>query len=190
MKLEFYFPFLVFQDNIGLLYPILEKVKRSKAGIAMAPEQTKAYMQAFAAWQKMNPSTKIGMLYSTYYSPIKFHKKILFQFTNFQFHEIFFSLGRPPPNGKPGFNSDLIVMDLEKLRASASYKGFFNIARLTKLVKTYSYHAESETPSLGDMLNLMAVDIDSLFWTLGCEWNRNSKSTNDVVEKKYNVCNF
>ena len=81
-------------------------------------------------------------------------------------------------------------MDLEKLRASASYKGFFNIARLTKLVKTYSYHAESETPSLGDMLNLMAVDIDSLFWTLGCEWNRNSKSTNDVVEKKYNVCNF
>ena len=79
-------------------------------------------------------------------------------------------------------------MDLEKLRASASYKGFFNIARLTKLVKTYSYHAESETPSLGDMLNLMAVDIDSLFWTLGCEWNRNSKSTNDVVEKKYNVC--
>lgn len=147
---------LVFQDNIGLLYPILEKVKRSKAGIAMAPEQTKAYMQAFAAWQKMNPSTKIG---------------------------------RPPPNGKPGFNSDLIVMDLEKLRASASYKGFFNIARLTKLVKTYSYHAESETPSLGDMLNLMAVDIDSLFWTLGCEWNRNSKSTNDVVELKYNVCN-
>ena len=51
---------LVFQDNIGLLYPILEKLKRSKAGIAMAPEQTKNYMQAFAAWQKMNPSTKIG----------------------------------------------------------------------------------------------------------------------------------
>ena len=101
----------------------------------------------------------------------------------------FIFAGRPPPNGKPGFNPDLMMMDLEKLRASASYKGFFNIARLTKLVKTYSYHAESETPSLGDMLNLMAVDIDSLFWTLGCEWNRNSKSTNDVMEKKYNVCN-
>ena len=90
VKLEFYFPFLVFQDNIGLLYPILEKVKRSKAGIAMAPEQTKAYMQAFAAWQKMNPSTKIGMLYSTYYSPIKFHKKsffnlLIFNFTKFSF---------------------------------------------------------------------------------------------------------
>ena len=55
---------LVFQDNIGLLYPILEKLKRSKAGIAMAPEQTKNYMQAFAAWQKMNPSTKIGKVNS------------------------------------------------------------------------------------------------------------------------------
>ena len=80
---------LVFQDNIGYLYPILEKMKRSKEGIAMAPEQTKQYMQAFAAWQKMNPSTKIG---------------------------------RPPPNGKPGYNPDLMVMDLDKLRANKSYR--------------------------------------------------------------------
>lgn len=80
---------LVFQDNIGYLYPILEKMKRSKEGIAMAPEQTKQYMQAFAAWQKMNPSTKIG---------------------------------RPPPNGKPGFNPDLMVMDLDKLRANKAYR--------------------------------------------------------------------
>merc|ERR1712203_1116737 len=137
---------LVFQDNIGLLYPILEKVKRSKAGIAMAPEQTKAYMQAFAAWQKMNPSTKIG---------------------------------RPPPNGKPGFNSDLIVMDLEKLRASASYKGFFNEAKLNQLVKNYMFHSSSDTPSLGDMINLMAVDVESLFMNLGCEWNRVAQDTPD-----------
>ena len=31
-------------------------------------------------------------------------------------------LGRPPPDGKPGYNPDLILMDLEKLRASATYK--------------------------------------------------------------------
>lgn len=147
---------LVFQDNIGLIYPVLEKVKRSKAGIAMAPEQSKAYMQAFNAWQRMNPSTKIG---------------------------------RPPPNGKPGFNPDLILMDLDKLRASASYRTFFNEMKLTKLVKQYMFHSSSETPSLGDMVNLMAVDIESLFWTLGCEWNRRSTETNDVMEKKYNQCN-
>jgi len=146
---------LVFQDNIGYIYPLLEKLKRSKAGIAMAPEQTKTYMRAFATWQKMNPSTKIG---------------------------------RPPPDGKPGYNPDLILMDLDKLRASASYRTFFNELKLTKLVKNYMFHSQSETPSLGDMVNLMAVDVDSLFMSLGCDWNRLTDQTTDVLEKKYNVC--
>ena len=87
-KLEFYFPFLVFQDNIGLLYPILEKVKRSKAGIAMAPEQTKAYMQAFAAWQKMNPSTKIGMLEVNFTIKYSFFNSLIFNFTKFSFLQV------------------------------------------------------------------------------------------------------
>ena len=95
----------------------------------MAPEQTKAYMQAFSSWQRMNPSTKIG---------------------------------RPPPNGKPGYNPDLIVMDLDKLRASASYKKFFNEAKLNQVVKNYMFHTSQETPTLGDMLNLMAVLVLSL----------------------------
>ena len=111
--------------------------RRSKEGIAMAPEQTKTYMQAFSSWQKMNPSTKIG---------------------------------RPPPNGKPGYNPDLIVMDLDKLRASASYKKFFNEAKLNQVVKNYMFHSSQETPTLGDMLNLMAVDVESLFMNLGMDY--------------------
>ena len=51
---------IVFQDNIGLLWPVIEKLKRSKAGVALAPEQSRTYGSAFAAWQKMNPSTKLG----------------------------------------------------------------------------------------------------------------------------------
>jgi len=146
---------LVFQDNIGYLYPIMEKLKRSKEGIAMAPEQTKTYMQAFSSWQKMNPSTKIG---------------------------------RPPPNGKPGYNPDLIVMDLDKLRASASYKKFFNEAKLNQVVKNYMFHTSQETPTLGDMLNLMAVDVESLFMNLGCEWNRLVDQTTDSYGKQFNQC--
>lgn len=146
---------LVFQDNIGLLYPSLEKLKRSKHGIAMVPEQSKTYMRAFAQWQKVNPSTKIG---------------------------------RPPPNGKPGYNPDLILMDLDKLRASASYRTFFNEVKLNTLVKNYMFHSESETPCLGDMVNLMAVDVENLFMKLGCEWNRRVEETTDMLEKKYNVC--
>jgi len=74
---------LVFQDNIGHLYNVIKKMKRGKEAIAMAPEQTKTYMQAFAGWQRLNPKTK---------------------------------LGRPPPDGKPGFNPDLMLLDLDKLR--------------------------------------------------------------------------
>ncbi len=77
----------------------------------MAPEQTKTYMQAFSAWQRLNPSTK---------------------------------LGRPPPNGKPGFNPNLILLDLDKLRASATYRSYFNEGKLNKVVKTYMFHSASE----------------------------------------------
>lgn len=97
-------------------------------------------------------------------------------------------LGRPPPNGKPGYNPDLILMDLDKLRASASYRTFFNEQKLTKLVKQYKYHAQSELPSLGDMINLMAVDSETLFFNMGCEWNRRSTDTHDAMDQKYNVC--
>ena len=146
---------LVFQDNIGHLWRIVQKMKKSKEAIAMAPEQTNTYMRAFGSWQRVNPSTR---------------------------------LGRPPPDGRPGFNPDLILMDLEKLRASASYKTYFNERRLNKLMKNYLYHSTEEIPTLGDMVNLMAADQEHLFLTLGCEWNRNSKSSTDVLDKKFNTC--
>ncbi len=137
------------------IFQYITDLKRGKAAIAMAPEQSHAYMRAFAGWQKLNPSTK---------------------------------LGRPPPDGKPGFNPDLMLMDLEKLRASASYKLYFNEHRLNKLVKNYLFRTNAETPSVGDMVNLMAADNEGMFLALGCEWNRNSKSSTDISDKKYNVC--
>ena len=147
---------MVFQDNIGHLHRIIEKMKRSKAGIAMSPEQSNTYMRAFSGWQRINPSTK---------------------------------LGRPPPDGKPGFNPNLMLMDLDKLRASASYRGYFNERRLNMLIKNYMYHSAEELPTLGDMVNLMAADNENLFYQLGCEWNRNSQPSTDLLDKKYNVCN-
>ena len=146
---------LMFQEDVGMLYKVLENMRKTKAAIAMAPEQSNTYMRAFAGWQRVHQATK---------------------------------LGRPPPDGKPGYNPDLIVMDLEKLRASVSYKSYFNEVRLNKLVRQYLYHSVGETPSIGDMVNLMAADDESLFHGLGCEWNRNSKGSTDLLDKKYNVC--
>ena len=45
-----------------------------------------------------------------------------------------------------------------------------------------------QIPSLGDMVNLMAAASESMFLPLGCEWNRNAQTSNDQLDKKYNVC--
>jgi len=79
-------------------------------------------------------------------------------------------------------------MDLDKLRASASYKKFFNEAKLNQVVKNYMFHSSSDSPSLGDMLNLMAVDTESLFMNLGCEWNRVVQESADSYGKQFNHC--
>ena len=52
-------------------------------------------------------------------------------------------LGRPPSKGNPGFNPDLMVMDLVKLRADTSYKSMIhelkvNIRIQQKLVSVSS----------------------------------------------------
>ena len=139
------------QDNIGHLYNVIKKMKRGKEAIAMAPEQTKTYMQAFSGWQRLNPKTK---------------------------------LGRPPPDGKPGFNPDLMLLDLDKLRSSAKFKTYFDERKLNALVKNYVFHSSGEIPSLGDMVNLIAADSESLIWKLGCEWNRLAKETSDMLDKQ------
>ena len=97
-------------------------------------------------------------------------------------------LGKPPGEGRPGYNPDLIVMDLNKLRNSNKYKSYFSEHRLKQLVKNYLFHSSSQIPSMGDMINLMAADNENLFINIGCEWNRNAASSNDVLDKMFNVC--
>ena len=67
-------------------------------------------------------------------------------------------LGRPPPDGKPGYNPDLILMDLEKLRSSASFKSYFNERRLNKLIKNYLYHSSADIPSLGKLKKTQLIN--------------------------------
>jgi len=48
------------QDDIGVLFQTLQKMRRTKEALALAPEQSANYMRAFAGWQRVNPSTKLG----------------------------------------------------------------------------------------------------------------------------------
>ena len=86
-------------------------------------------------------------------------------------------LGRPPPEGRPGYNADLILMDLAKLRRSAKYRSYFSEAKLNSLIKSFRYHSSEDVPDMGDILNVIAADSagggSDLFHSLSCRWNRN-----------------
>ena len=67
-------------------------------------------------------------------------------------------LGRPPPDGRPGYNAELILMDLAKLRRSAKYKSYLSETKLSSLIKMYQYLSSDGTPDMGDVLNIIAAD--------------------------------
>ena len=59
------------------------------------------------------------------------------------FHHIFL-------RGHPGYNPDLMVMDLGKLREDKVYKSGLTELKLSLLLRKYSYHPEGKLPTLGE----------------------------------------
>ena len=52
--------------------------------------------------------------------------------------------------GHPGYNPDLMVMDLGKLREDKVYKSSLTELKLSLLLRKYSYHPEGKLPTLGE----------------------------------------
>jgi hypothetical protein len=93
-------------------------------------------------------------------------------------------LGQPPPAEYSGYNPDLILFDLEKLRLSSKYSTYFDETKLSLLIQKYSYHYFGEVPSLGDILNLIGVDNEDFIYNLGCKWNKLAKvAPNEINER-------
>ena len=68
---------------------------------------------------KMDPEESIGMV----------QEQTLKYFRAFGSHQVKSpgtKLGRPPSQGNPGFNPDLMVMDLVKLRTNPTYKSMIH----------------------------------------------------------------
>ena len=68
--------------------------------------------------------------------------------------------GKPPPDGRPGFNPDLMVLDLDRLRGSDHYFSYFSERRVKSLLGNYLFHTEADIPSLGDMVRMMMSDTN------------------------------
>lgn len=79
-------------------------------------------------------------------------------------------VGDPPPDGITGFNSGVILMDLEKIRSPTSpFRSLIRLENIKRLVDKYRFQGH-----LGDqdLYTLLSIENPELFYTLPCQWNR------------------
>ena len=108
------------------------------------------------------PSNLIGLAYEQ--QPTYMHYT-----TEYRKHYPSTKVGSPPPYGYPGFNSGVILMDLEKLRHSDIYEEFMSSVNLHSVSNKYSFQG-----NLGDQdyFTLLSFEHPELFYVLPCTWNR------------------
>jgi lipopolysaccharide biosynthesis glycosyltransferase len=103
------------------------------------------------------------------------------------------NIGNPPPYGLTGFNSGVLLLDLNKIRQSILFNNYLEKPYLIKELKT-KYHFDH--PHLGDQdfYSLLSFEHQDLFFILPCYWNRQlctwwkGKGYDDVWEN-YFQCN-
>uniref|UniRef100_UPI0037E7743F xyloside xylosyltransferase 1 isoform X2 n=1 Tax=Semicossyphus pulcher TaxID=241346 RepID=UPI0037E7743F len=78
-------------------------------------------------------------------------------------------VGEPPPDGLPGFNSGVMLLDLGAMRASALYNQLLEPNNVAKLADQYRFRGH-----LGDQdfFTMIGMEHPELFYSLACGWNR------------------
>ncbi|XP_072723291.1 xyloside xylosyltransferase 1 [Ciconia boyciana] len=78
-------------------------------------------------------------------------------------------VGDPPPDGLPGFNSGVLLLNLEAMRQSKLYNELLEPAMVQKLTEKYHFKGH-----LGDQdfFTMVGMEHPELFHVLDCTWNR------------------
>ncbi|XP_037277515.2 xyloside xylosyltransferase 1-like [Rhipicephalus microplus] len=98
-------------------------------------------------------------------------------------------VGMPRP-GKQGFNTGVMLMDLDAMRASKLYNELLTYEKLAPMCAKYSFKG-----SLGhqDFFTLVGMEYPELFLVLDCTWNRQldtgwSHTVNKATFDAYHRC--
>ena len=77
--------------------------------------------------------------------------------------------GGPPPDGLTGFNSGVLLLNLDRMRDSDIYNSLILVDKFKKLTQKFMFKG-----SLGDQdfFSLILQDYENLFYVLPCTWNR------------------
>ncbi|XP_072200542.1 xyloside xylosyltransferase 1 [Excalfactoria chinensis] len=78
-------------------------------------------------------------------------------------------VGEPPPDGLPGFNSGVLLLNLEAMRRSKLYNQLLEPSMVQKLTEKYHFKGH-----LGDQdfFTMVGMEHPELFHVLNCTWNR------------------
>ncbi|XP_071945653.1 xyloside xylosyltransferase 1-like [Antedon mediterranea] len=78
-------------------------------------------------------------------------------------------VGNPPPNGLTGFNSGVLLLDLDRMRRNTLYHKYLDGTNLKLLTEKYHFKGH-----LGDQdfFSLLSLEHPDLFHVLPCSWNR------------------
>lgn len=78
-------------------------------------------------------------------------------------------VGDPPPEGLPGFNSGVMLLNLDAMRRSTLYNQLLEPERVAQLAEKYHFRGH-----LGDQdfFTMIGMEHEELFYPLACGWNR------------------
>jgi len=78
-------------------------------------------------------------------------------------------LGSPPPNGWPGFNSGVLLMNLKRIRDSSLFNRLLSAQSIDSICRKYFFSGH-----LGDQdfYTVVSFDYQHLFHVIPCNWNR------------------
>ena len=119
--------------------------------------------QLFSKFEKFSSTNIIGIAHEQ--QPV--YKHITWAYRR---HHPGTKIGEPPPDGYPGFNSGVLLLDLGRLRDSHLYQQYIeDILLVKKLGEKYNFRGH-----LGDQgfYTLLSFEHPELFYVLPCSWNR------------------
>ena len=85
-----------------------------------------------------------------------------------------------------GFNTGVMLMDLERMRRSRLFNSFLDPMKIGQLVNKYEFEG---TLAHQDLFTLIGMEEPRLFNVLDCTWNRQMDATGIIDEKFTGIFN-
>lgn len=140
-------------------YPHLDRIAIINSNIKLRsdPVQLYEHFQLFDANQTMAMTLTQGSKFASAFAVHRHAQKS--------------KLGLSPPEGWPGFNTDVMLIDLAAVRNSRTFQRYIDLESQFQLIAHYDFRVNDKLPDLDEWLTLVAARDPQLFYTLPCQWN-------------------